>query len=156
MYNRLKLYNQVRQQRYNIKFYVGCEEVISQYITDTCGLTGFTKDEVLTALGLFEVLGLPLQNGAKGFYPELARVRHSCLPNTYLSVQADGSLLVKASVGLEAGAEVTRSRVDVLRCHQFRRRELAKDFFTDCACDRCGDGTELGTDFGSIVGTRHK
>ena len=95
--------NDLRKKRFNIKYYVGCEDVISKYISDQCGLTGFTEDEILTALGLFELHGQPLQNGANALFPGLLGIKHSCTPNCYFTLAPDNSITVRASVDLRAG-----------------------------------------------------
>ena len=148
---KIDMKNDLRKLRYNIKYYVDSEEVIARYISDQCGLTEFSQTEILTCLGLFEIYGLPLQNGAKAFFPQVVYVKHSCRPNSYLHVNADGTILMKASVNISKGDKVTRSLVDVMKCSLFRRKELEKDFFIDCDCDRCCDGTEFGTQFGGII-----
>ena len=94
---KIDMKNDLRKQRYNIKYYVDSEEVIAKYIADPCGLTEFSQTEILTCLGLYEILGLPLQNGAKAFFPQMVYVKHSCRPNSYLHVNADGTILMKAS-----------------------------------------------------------
>ena len=153
---KLNMNNDLRKQRYNIKYYVGCEDVITKYISETCGLTGFTDDEILTALGLFDILSLPMINGAKAFYPEVAFMTHSCVPNTYFTINSEGCVLMKASVDIEAGRPVTRSLVDLMKCNQFRRVELEKEYFLlDCDCGRCCDGTEFGTFYGGIMDSQY-
>ena len=142
---KIDMKNDIRKQRFNIKYYVGCEDSISNYLTDQCGLTGFTSDEILTALGLFEVRGLHIQNGGKAFYPEVAFMKNSCIPNTYFNVGLDGTIFMKASVDIKKGEMVTRSLADVMKCSQFRRKDLEKEYFADCECKRCSDRTELGT-----------
>ena len=94
---KLDMQNTLRKQRYNIKYYVDCEDTIAKYITETCGMSDFTNDEVLTALGLFEVLSLPIQNGAKAFLPEVDCMKKSCVPNTYFHVDSTGTIFMKAS-----------------------------------------------------------
>ena len=148
---KIDMKNDLRKQRYNIKYYVDSEEVIAKYIADQCGLTEFSQTEILTCLGLYEILGLPLQNGAKAFFPQLVHVKHSCCPNSYLHVNADGTIMMKASVNIMKGDRVTRSVVDVMKCSLFRRKELEKEYFIDCECDRCCDGTEFGTHYGGII-----
>ena len=148
---KIDMHNDLRKKRYNIKYYVDCEEVIAKYISDQCGLTGFTQAEILTSLGLFDLLGVPFKNGAKAFFPELASVKHSCRPNSYFHVNADGTILMKASVNIRKGEMVTRSVVDVMKCSLFRRKELEKEFFIECDCARCCDGTEFGTNYGGII-----
>jgi len=47
--------------------------------------------------------------------------------------------------------KVTRCFADMMKCNQFRRIDLEKEFFIDCSCPRCNDGSELGTNFGGII-----
>ena len=148
---KIDMQNDLRKSRYNIKYYVDCEEVIAKYIGDQCGITEFSQTEILTCLGLFELSSLPLQNGAKAFFPQLVQVQHSCHPNSYLHVNTDGAILMKASVDISKGDRVTRSVLDVMKCSLFRRKELDKEFFINCDCDRCRDGTEFGTNYGGLI-----
>jgi len=147
---KLNMNNDLRKERFNIKYYVGCEDVITKYIIEKCGLIGFSEEEILTALGLFEVLGTPLHNGAKAFHPTTVYMKQSCTPNTYLAVEQDHSVSVRASVKIAKGEPVTRSLVDVMKCNLIRRRELEKSFFINCDCKRCQDGSEMGTDYGGL------
>lgn len=147
----LDMNNNLRKERFNIKYYVGCEDVITKYILEKCGLCGFTEEEILTALGLFELLGTPLHNGAKAFHPTTLHMKHSCIPNCYMSVEADQSISVRASINIAKGEPVTRSLVDVMKCNLFRRRELEKAFFINCDCKRCQDGSEMGTNYGGLI-----
>jgi hypothetical protein len=78
-------------------------------------------------------------------------MKHSCIPNCYLSVEADQSISVRASVNIAKGEPVTRSLVDVMKCNLFRRRELEKAFFINCDCKRCQDGSEMGTNYGGLI-----
>lgn len=148
---KLNLNNNLRKERFNIKYYVGCEDVITKYILEKCGLCGFSEEEILTALGLFELLGTPLHNGAKAFHPSTVHMKHSCMPNCYIAVEADQSISVRASVNIAKGEPVTRSLVDVMKCNLFRRRELEKAFFINCDCKRCKDGSEMGTNYGGLI-----
>jgi len=148
---KLDMSNDLRKERFNIKYYVGCEDVITKYIIEKCGLTGFTEEDILTALGLFELLGTPLHNGAKAFHPTTVYMKQSCTPNTYLAVGPDHSVSVRASVGIKKGEHVTRSLVDVMKCNLMRRRELEKSFFINCDCMRCQDGSEMGTNYGGLI-----
>lgn len=148
---KLDMNNNLRKERFNIKYYVGCEEVITKYILEKCGLCGFSEEEILTALGLFELLGTPLHNGAKAFHPSTVHMKHSCTPNCYIAVEADQSISVRASVNIAKGEPVTRSLVDVMKCNLFRRRELERAFFINCDCKRCQEGSEMGTNYGGLI-----
>jgi hypothetical protein len=45
------MHNEERKQRYNIKYFVGCEDLLVKYIKETCGVADFSDEEILTALG---------------------------------------------------------------------------------------------------------
>ena len=148
---KLNMNNEMRKERFNIKYYLGCEDTIARYISEQCGLSGFSSEEILTALGLFEILGLPMQNGAKGFFTEIAYMQQSCVPNTYYTINSDGVIVLKASVNISKGETLTRCFADVMKCNQFRRKDLEKEYFVDCNCSRCNDWTEFGTYYGGLI-----
>jgi hypothetical protein len=52
---KLDMHNELRKQRYNIKYFVGCEDMLAKYIKETCGMTDFTDEEILTALGEIDI-----------------------------------------------------------------------------------------------------
>ena len=59
--------NDRRRRKYDLKYYVGCEDKILAILRDKCGLgTDFTDSEILTAMGLAEMYGVRVANGAKG------------------------------------------------------------------------------------------
>ena len=147
----LDMHNEERKKRYNIKYFVGCEDIILKYIKDACGIDSFSDEEVLTAIGLFDMFGVNIMNGAKAFHPSTVFMRNSCTPNTYSSLRPDMAVVVRASTSLKKGEPVTRCFSDVLSCNMLRRRELAKDFFLDCDCSRCRDGSEMGTNYGGLL-----
>jgi len=145
-----KMDHERRQEKYNSRFYVNCEQVLMRYIRDTCGITGYSDDEILTALGLCQMYGTHIYNGARALHASHQSLQHCCTPNTYCTINPDLSLTVRASVPIRAGSPVTRSLVDPLTATQCRRKELDKVFLLDCQCDRCKDPTELGTNLGGL------
>ena len=44
------MHNEVRKERYNIKYFVGCEDMLAKYIKETCNMADFSDNEILTAL----------------------------------------------------------------------------------------------------------
>jgi len=144
-----------RQKMYNSRYYTNCEEVLMKYIRDTCGVTGFTDNQILNALGIMEIYGSVIQNGAKVLHGSYMGLQHSCCPNTYSTLNPDLSLTVRASVHIRSGEAVTRSLVEPLLATQFRRRDLERVFLVDCTCKRCGDPTEMGTNLGGLVSLEH-
>merc|ERR1719222_73561 len=121
-----------------------------KYLKDAVGLTTFSDQEILNALGLFEMFGVGLQNGARAIFPTLLSFQHKCCPNTYMTFLPDGRLVVRASVQVKKGELVTRSLVEVMQCTPLRRIELERSFLIDCRCSRCCDPTEMGTGLGGI------
>jgi len=144
-----------RQEKYNSRFYVNCEQVLMRYIRDTCGIQGYSDDEILTALGLMEMYGTHIQNGARALHASYQSFQHCCVPNTYCTINPDLSVTVRASVAVRSGSSLTRSLVDPLTATQLRRKELDKVFLIDCQCERCNDPTELGTNLGGIHDPDH-
>ena len=49
----MDMHNEVRKERYNIKYFVGCEDMLAKYIKETCNMADFSDSEILTALGLY-------------------------------------------------------------------------------------------------------
>ncbi len=49
----LDMHNEVRKERYNIKYFVGCEDLLAKYIKETCNMADFSDNEILTALGMY-------------------------------------------------------------------------------------------------------
>jgi hypothetical protein len=47
------MHNEVRKERYNIKYFVGCEDLLAKYIKETCNMADFSDNEILTALGIY-------------------------------------------------------------------------------------------------------
>jgi len=139
-----------RQKKFNTKYYQNCETVLMKYLKETCGLTAFSDQEILNALGLFEMFGVGLQNGARAIFPTLLSLQHHCCPNTYMTFLPDGRLVIRASVQIKKGEPVTRSLVEVMQCTQLRRLELDRSFLIDCKCARCSDPTEMGTRLGGL------
>jgi len=139
-----------RQVKFNTRYYENCETVLMKYLKDSCGLSAFSDQEILNALGLFEMFGVGLQNGARAIFPTLLSLQHKCCPNTYMTFLADGRLVVRASVQIKKGELVTRSLVEVMQCTQLRRIELDRSFLIDCQCSRCCDPTEMGTGLGGL------
>ena len=120
----------IRQVKLNTKYYENCETVLMKYLKDAVGLTAFSDQviiiiiifvviiisivvaiaimilfqEILNALGLFEMFGVGLQNGknqiyendckvllitmmmtvtgARAIFPTLLSFQHKCCPNT--------------------------------------------------------------------------
>ena len=109
----------IRQVKLNTKYYQNCETALMKYLKGTCGLTAFSDQvivitiviiivgiviiilfqEILNALGLFEMFGVGLQNGlsflmlliitlmliipgARAIFPTLLSLQHKCSPNT--------------------------------------------------------------------------
>ena len=59
--------NERRRRKYDIKYYVGCEDKILATLKDKCGFgNDFSEAEILTAMGLAEMYGVTVANGAKG------------------------------------------------------------------------------------------
>lgn len=80
---------------------------------------------------------------------DLPNLTHSCSPNTYHMVQTTQNIVFRAAAPISKGSLITYCKTDMTKCNLFRRRLLQK-LGVACTCERCNDGTEFGTGFGSI------
>jgi len=77
-----------------------------------------------------------------GLYPKIARINHSCRPNTsYLWVARHGKLVVVASRHIDEGEELSISYVPLLLSHEDRQKRLDQYGFK-CSCDACALGKD--------------
>eukprot|EP00092_Neocalanus_flemingeri_P013011 GFUD01014021.1.p1 GENE.GFUD01014021.1~~GFUD01014021.1.p1 ORF type:complete len:502 (+),score=117.10 GFUD01014021.1:107-1612(+) len=110
---------------------------------------GFDIKEIEEAIAIIEKLTIPLENGAQAIYQDLPNIAHSCSPNTYYNTLTSKGIVFRATAPIKSGTIVTYCKTDMAKCNLFRRRQLQK-LFISCECDRCKDGSEFGTGFGSL------
>lgn len=82
---------------------------------------------------------------------EIPRLKHSCTPSTYKGVGEQGDVVYRACQ-TQPLENASYCAVDPLQCNLWRREGL-KTKGIDCDCERCSDGSEAGTGFGSLACT---
>ncbi|KAH7128577.1 hypothetical protein B0J11DRAFT_274580 [Dendryphion nanum] len=73
-----------------------------------------------------------------GLFPKIARINHSCRPNTsYFWNEKEKRRVVYATRQIEEGEELSVSYISLLATHADRQKQLDHYGF-DCACEACG------------------
>jgi hypothetical protein len=73
-----------------------------------------------------------------GIFPMLARLNHSCSPNTRQEFDVNTlEEVLYASTNIEDGEQLFDSYTDLMANVKVRRRELRKYYRFDCDCERC-------------------
>ena len=117
----INTYNEERKKAYAIRFFIGCEDNIAKTIKETCKLDGFTDDEIMTAIGLFEMYGSNVAGGtAKALHPTTCFLESSCVPNSYSALLSDMSIMFKASKKIKKGERITRCYGNPMKSTTFR------------------------------------
>ncbi|XP_069688370.1 SET domain-containing protein SmydA-8 [Periplaneta americana] len=80
----------------------------------------------------------------RGLYPLAAMMNHACTPNTRHAYDRHHVMVVRATVPIPAGTEVTNSYTSLLWGTPARRHHLALTKHFQCACPRCADPQEGG------------
>ena len=73
-----------------------------------------------------------------GLFPKIARINHSCRPNTsYFWDAKQNRRIVYATRKIQCGEELSVSYISLLLTHEDRQKRLNKYGF-QCACEACG------------------
>lgn len=73
-----------------------------------------------------------------GLFPKIARINHSCRPNTsYFWDAKQNKRIVYATRQIQQGEELSVSYISLLTTHEERQKRLNKYGFI-CACEECG------------------
>ncbi|XP_037044408.1 SET domain-containing protein SmydA-8-like [Bradysia coprophila] len=81
----------------------------------------------------------------RGLYPLAAFLNHCCVPNARHYFNKDGLMTIKAAVSIEKGEEITLTYTDFFWPTSLRWKYLTMTKNFECACTRCSDPTELGS-----------
>ncbi|RZC35635.1 msta [Asbolus verrucosus] len=95
-------------------------------------------------------IGLNPGENLRGLYPNAALMAHCCVANVHLAVDDDFVLHIHAAVDIPEGDPVLFNYSNVLQGSEERRRQLEEGKHFQCACARCADPTELGTEMSSL------
>ena len=85
-----------------------------------------------------------------GLYPVFSITNHSCIANTRHATRDSDTFTLVAVVDIAAGEEITTSYKSSALGTIVRRPPLRQLWNFDCACRRCGDPTELGTQASAV------
>ena len=117
-----------------------------QPVQDCLAHTDLSEEEILRGIGIF------LTNAAnmapaqgRWIFPTFSFLSHSCVSNSRFFISAGGEVTVTAVVDIEAGQEVTISYCPPQAGNITRREKIERLWQFQCRCERCLDGTELGT-----------
>jgi len=144
-----------------------CQHNIVNYLTQTLGLD-FTREEVNHVIGLLEVNAFQVTLDAKevkdveekkdekmkgkvareglarGVFPLLAMLNHSCTSNARYISLAGGWMECRATTTIREGEEVTDHYVPPTDDTLSRGSALQAGWHFSCSCSRCGDPREGG------------
>ena len=108
--------------------------------------TDLSEEEILRGIGIF------LTNAAnmapaqgRWIFPTFSFLSHSCVSNSRFFISPGGEVTVTAVVDIEAGQEATISYCPPQPGNITRRERIERLWQFQCCCQRCLDGTELGT-----------
>ncbi|XP_053678254.1 SET domain-containing protein SmydA-8-like [Anopheles nili] len=125
------------------------------FIRTVLGLKQYTDEMVLQVSAILDTncyeIRLPNQHvKVRGLYPLGAMLSHDCRPNTRHYFDEQWRMVLVAAVDIPAGATIHASYTQPLLGTLHRRLALKQAKCFDCACDRCRDPTELGTNVGGF------
>ena len=110
---------------------------------------------VWRCLGLLQTNGVTSHSAGgvatgHGLYPVFSITNHSCIANTRHATRDSDTFTLVAVVDIAAGEEITTSYKSSALGTIVRRPPLRQLWNFDCACRRCGDPTELGTQASAV------
>ncbi|XP_041981849.1 SET domain-containing protein SmydA-8 isoform X2 [Aricia agestis] len=118
---------------------------------------GFNEEEIHTVCGILEVNAFEVGGtgaNARALYGTAFLLAHACAPTTTHTdaERARGRpLTVRAAVAHKPGDLITLCYAYTLQGTLKRREHLRLSKFFECACARCADATELGTQASALV-----
>ena len=80
-----------------------------------------------------------LMPSLRGMYPLAAMMNHACTPNTRHSYDENQVMIVRATVHIPVGTEITNSYTALLWGTPARRHHLLHTKHFLCRCPRCAD-----------------
>lgn len=136
-------------------------------IRNDWGLTEFDEELIHQVCGVLEVNAFEVGSGLRAIYPTAYLFAHNCTPNTKhsdgknfeISFHATGAvrkqspLFVTYTYILQVGNRIQHKSVLIFVFQgTLKRRQHLKDTkFFDCACERCKDPTEFGTNISTLI-----
>jgi len=111
----------------------------------------YTKQGVLRAVGVLHTNSVSGMGNGHALYPTFSLINHSCVCNSRFQIYPDRSILLRAQVDIAEGEEITTQYLTPFLGTLARRKKIRKNWFFDCACERCADPTEKATNLSGIV-----
>ena len=122
-----------------------------------CNVFADIEDEVVERIvGIIRTNSIRWRGGSKkvlgyAVCPVYAVLNHSCVSNTTDTQTGLGDMVVRASVLIKQGEEITTMYRASTQGTIIRRQELQEYWMFSCSCARCADPTELGTCASAMV-----
>ena len=86
-------------------------------------------------------------------YPSMALFSHSCCPNTEALCRTKHGLALSSTRPIKKGEELTLSYTSLWMSPSARKEDLTKNWFFTCACERCRDETDFGSNLDTVICT---
>ncbi|KAM0735042.1 SET domain-containing protein SmydA-8, isoform B [Formica fusca] len=128
---------------------------IVDYLRKRLKLDRFSEERIQTACGILEINTFEVRTtkgfSARGLYPTVAMMNHSCVSNTSHSISPiDYRIRLRTTLKIPTGGELYASYTHSLLPTMLRREHLLEGKNFACACPRCSDPTELSTHMSSL------
>ncbi|CAL1674293.1 unnamed protein product [Lasius platythorax] len=128
---------------------------IVDYLRKRLKLDRFSEERIQTACGILDINTFEVRTtkgfSARGLYPTVAMMNHSCVSNTSHSISPiDYRMRLRTTLKVSTSGELYGSYTHSLLPTLLRREHLFKSKHFACACLRCSDPTELGTHMSSL------
>ncbi|KAL0107048.1 hypothetical protein PUN28_015540 [Cardiocondyla obscurior] len=128
---------------------------IVDYLRKRLKLGRFSEEYIQTACGILEINTFEVRTvkgfSARGLYPIVAMMNHSCVSNTSHSISpVDYRIRLRTTLKIPADGELYASYTHSLLPTMLRREHLLEGKHFACACSRCADPTELGTHMSTL------
>lgn len=98
--------------------------------------------------GIIQINCVSWEEG-KGLYKSMAFINHSCMANSVYTFN-NNSIVLRANRAIQKGEEVSVNYLNIWCGQPKRRVHLSNTWFFDCACSRCSDVTEFGTNLSAF------
>lgn len=109
-------------------------------------MTDVTLGEIYHAFGVLKTNAIGLHGlNARGLYPLIALMSHSCVSNLDPMIQMGNNFGFKAQRKIPEGEELTIRYLQVLEHRLFLRCQFSENWMFECGCRRCRDPSELGS-----------
>nr|XP_012234311.1 PREDICTED: LOW QUALITY PROTEIN: protein msta, isoform B-like [Linepithema humile] len=148
----MEAHNKVRCQK---KQWASDHVNVVDYLRKRLKLDRFSEEHIQTICGILEINTFEVRTikgySARGLYPTVAMMNHSCVSNTSHSISPiDYRIRLRTTLKVPAGGELYASYTHSLLPTLLRREHLFEGKHFACACPRCSDPTELGTHMSSL------